>query len=309
MIVIVGGTSSLGVNVTPLLLARAHTVRVMTRDPARATSLAACGAEIVRGDLRDVDSVRNAVRGARVVISSSHAMIGGRQNSSAIVDDAGQRALIAVARECGVSHFIYVSAKGAAADHPLDFFRTKHRIETLLRESGLTYTILQPSAFLELHAYALIGKSVLQGKRVAMFGPGTNRKNFMATRDVAQFIVRSLDDTAMHNSTIELGGPEDLSSHDVVRVFERLSGKTATVMHVPLWLLRILAPVIKPFHGGVSRVLRGAILAEQTDQTCDAAGVAQKYSVRLTTLEEWARAHCELPRTPDSPLRRSAAAT
>jgi uncharacterized protein YbjT (DUF2867 family) len=74
------------------------------------------------------------------------------------VDDRGHRNLIAAARAAGVQRFVYVSAHGAAPDHPVDFFRTKHAIEEALAASGLDAVSMRPTAFMEQHVHLFNGK-------------------------------------------------------------------------------------------------------------------------------------------------------
>jgi uncharacterized protein YbjT (DUF2867 family) len=152
MILLVGGTGNLGGHVARQLLAKGHPVRAMTREPMEASTLEAAGAEIVRGDLRDMDSLRAATRGVRAIVSASHSMLGVGRSSSARVDGDGQHALIVAAKDAGVAHFVFTSVLGASTSHPVNFWRTKARIERHLEGSGLGYTIIRPSAFMEIHA-------------------------------------------------------------------------------------------------------------------------------------------------------------
>lgn len=263
----------------------------MTRVPQRAAALAAAGAEVVTGDLRDAASIHAAVRGARVVISSSHGLIGGRANSSTRVDDAGQRLLVDAARTAGVEQFLFVSALGASEQHPMEFFRTKARIEALLPRSGMRYTVVRPGAFMELHSYQLIGKPIRTGKPVMMIGPGTNPKCFVAEQDVASLVIRAIADQRMNGETIEIGGPENLTGTDVVAIYERITGKKARVKHMPLAIPRTLGPLLRFAHPGVANVMQGAMLSETLDQTFDASVLQARYPMQLTRLEDWARAH------------------
>jgi len=263
----------------------------MTREPARASALRAAGAEVVQGDLRDPGSLRAAIRGAGAVVSASHAMLGAGKNSSARVDDEGQRALIDAAKDAGVGHFVLASVLGASATHPVDFWRTKERIERYLIAGGLPYTIIRPSAFMEVHAYDLIGKAVLAGKPVILFGPGTNPKNFVAAADVARLIVLALEDQRLRDATMEIGGPENLTSRQVVGVFERMTGKPARVVHLPLPVLRAAWQLMRPLHQGVSRILQATLVGETTDQRFDPAPLLGRVPLTLTRLEDWVRAN------------------
>ncbi|MEO5903315.1 MAG: SDR family oxidoreductase [Gemmatimonadaceae bacterium] len=289
LILVTGGTGTLGTLTTRLLIDTGHRVRVMARTQSKADDLKKRGASIVKGDLRDPESLEFALRGVTTVISSTHSILGKGESSIELVDDEGQRSLMEMAKQAGVSHFIYMSAFGAALDHPVDFWQTKARMERFLRDSGLSFTIIRPTAFMEFHAYELIGKFVESGKRVMMFGSGKNPRNFVSARDVAKLVVAAVDDPKMRGEVIEIGGPENLSVNQVADIFSRVSGKKAKVTHLPLAAGRAASAAMHGVHPGVSRVIKLAVLSETTDQKFDASSLAAKYPIKLTALEDWAR--------------------
>lgn len=294
MILVVGATGTLGRKVTRLLLRGGSQVRAMTRIVANTDELKALGARPVRGDLRDADSIEFAVRGVRAVVAAAHGMLGRRDGSSELIDDAGHRTLIDAAKNAGVEHFVYTSAIDASLDHPVDFWRTKARVEKYLAESGMAYTIIRPTAFMDMHAYQLIGKPVIEGKRVMLFGKGRNPRNFVAAEDVAKAINGALQVPALRGQTIDIGGPENLSGHQVIETFERVSGRRAKVTHLPLGFLRSLSLAVRPLHPGISRVIRFGVIAETTDQTFDPSRLTSRIPITLTTLEDWARARISI---------------
>jgi NADH dehydrogenase len=260
----------------------------MTRMQSKADDLKKRGAAIVKGDLRDVDSLEFAVRGVSTVISSTHSMLGKGEESIELVDDEGTKALIDQAKIAGVGHFIFISVFGAALDHPIDFWRTKAGVERYLRESGLAYTIIRPTAYMEMHAYELIGKFVEKGKRVMMFGAGKNPRNFVAAGDVAKMVIAATDDPQLRGETVEIGGPENLSSNQVAAIFGKISGRKAKLTHLPLAAARAAGVAMKKVHPGVSRVIKSAVVFETTDQTFDTSALLAKYPIKLTRLEDWA---------------------
>lgn len=288
MILVVGATGNLGRKVVRSLRASGEDVRAMTRVIAKADDLKALGARPVRGDLTDPESLDFAMRGARAVVLAAHSILGRGAESSERVDDDGHRELIDRARSAGVEHIIYISVIGASSNHRVDFFRTKARIEQHLRESGLGYTIIRAAPFMEIHAYQLIGKPIIDGKRVMLPGKGNNPRNFVAAEDVAKVVVGALRIPALRGETFDVGGPENLTSHQVVQVFERVSGRKAKVGHIPLMAIRAMARVMNPVHPGVSRLMRFAVLNETSDQTFDPSSLRTKVPVTLTSLEQWA---------------------
>ena len=287
MILVVGATGTLGRKVTRLLLQGGSQVRAMTRVISEADELKALGAQPIRADLRDPDSIEFAVRGAHAVVAAAHSILGRRDSSSEIVDDIGHRTLIDLAQRAGVEHFIYTSVLGASPDHPIDFWRTKARIERYLEESGMAYTIIRPTAFIDMHAYQLIGKQVIEGKRVMLFGKGRNPRNFVAAEDVAKAINGALKLPALRGRTIDMGGPENLTAHQVVESFAKATGRKAKVSHIPLAVVRTMSRAINPVHPGISRIMKQGILAETTDQTFDPSRFRSEMPIGLTTLESW----------------------
>ena len=289
MILVVGSTGNLGRKVVRSLRAAGENVRAMTRVLAKADELKALGAQPIRADLTDPDSLDFALRGVRAVVISAHSLLGRGDESSEAVDDKGHRALIDKAKEAGVEQLIYISVIGASPNHPIDFWRTKARIEQYVKDSGIAYTIIRAASFMEVHAYMLIGKPVVEGKRVVIMGKGKHPRNFVAAEDVAKVVMGALKIPSLRGETIDVGGPENLTSNQVVKLFERLSGRTAKVTHLPIPVVKTMARVMKPIHPGVSRVMRVAANDETTDQTFDATLLRSRVPIKLTTLEEWAR--------------------
>ncbi|MCA9944870.1 MAG: SDR family oxidoreductase, partial [Anaerolineales bacterium] len=224
MILIVGGTGALGSVAAEKLLAQREAVRIMTRTPAKAEALQALGAEVVQGDLRDQDSLVQACQGVDAVLASAHSVMGSGSEASKYIDDQGHRWLIDAAKAAGVNRFVYVSALGAAPDHPANFFRIKYKIEQYLRKGGLSFAILRPTAFMESHAYMLIGQPILEKGKVTLFGKGKNPRNFVAAADVAHFAVMMLLKAEGSGEILEIGGPENLTNMQVVSLYEGVAG-------------------------------------------------------------------------------------
>ncbi|MCB8939795.1 MAG: SDR family oxidoreductase [Ardenticatenaceae bacterium] len=293
MFLIIGGTGALGSAATRLLLQRGHKVRVMTRNPQSATALKKLGAEVVQGDLRDKASLARACDRVDGVLAAAHSIMGRGAESSVQVDSLGHKWLINVAQEAGVRHFVYTSAFGVSPTHPAEFYRIKHEVEQYLQHSGLAHTILRPTAFMESHAHMLIGQPILEKGKVQLFGQGENPRNFVAAQDVAQFAAMALTLPQMAGATIDIGGPENWTNMEVVRLYERLAGKRAKVSHVPLGMLRVMAGIVRPFHPGLSQVMKTSIWFDTTDQTFDPRPTLHKYPIPLTKLESWVEKQVE----------------
>jgi uncharacterized protein YbjT (DUF2867 family) len=289
MILIVGVTGVLGRETARQLIAAGYKVRGLTRTPANAQDLKQLGAEIVQGDLIDGESLRKACQGAEAVLACAHQLMGTGKHKSQAVDDEGHRALIDAAKAAGVKHFVYTSAQHAAPTHPTDFYRSKAKVEAYLKTSGLSYTILRPPAFMEWHVHNLLGASILATGKTTIFGSGRNPTNFMAARDVAHLAVIALTEPRMKGCTIEMGGPDNVTKNQVAEMYGRFSGKKPKVTNVPTGVMKVMAPLMRPFQPVISRLMTLSVWTDTTDQTFDNSSMLQEFPMNMTRIEDFVR--------------------
>lgn len=301
MILIVGATGVLGSTLSKRLLEQGEQVRAMTRMPEKAAELQTMGAEIVQGDLRDPASLRRACAGAYKIVASAHSIFGRGLEASKYVDGQGHKDLIDAAKETGCRHFIYVSMEGVEVN-PTPFAHFKYEVEQYLKASGLSFTILRPTAFMETHAYMMIGQPILEKGKVTLFGKGNSPRNFVAVDDVAEYALMALHDDLAKGQTIEIGGPENLTNMEVAALYEKLAGRTTKVSHMPRMALRVMSGVLRPFHPGLSQVMQFSYWADTTDQTFDPGETLKQYPMELTRLEDWVQAYAPDSKTASARL-------
>ncbi len=291
-VLIVGGTGTLGGYLTRRLLAGGTPVRVMSRQAARAAALRSAGAEVVEGDLLDGESLLRACDGAEVVVAAAHSLLGRGPNASPHVDGAGHLALIRAAQTTGASRFVYISAYAHdPAYHQIPFFRLKLEVEARLKASGLTFTIVRPTAFMDFHAHVLIGTPILEKRKVVLVGRGERPRNFVAADDVARLVVLALGEVTLAGETVDIGGPENLTTMDVVRRYERIAGTRARLLHVPRSVAVLVSRAARPIHFGLSQVLQIAAVADAVDQRFDARPFQRRFPIPLTPLDDWIAQH------------------
>ena len=288
MILIVGASGRLGGAVAKRLLAQGKAVRLMTRTPSNLIHLKQQGAEVVSGDLRNPASLLSACQGVEQVLAAAHALVGKGDNNPQTVDDAGNRQLIDAARAAGVKQFVFLSILGASPDAPVEFFRIKYHAEEHLRASGLSFTIIRPSAFMDLWAQ-LIGLPILEQGKTTIFGRGNNPINFVAVEDVARFVCIAFENSRTRNEVIEVGGPENLTLNQVAETFERVSGRQAKKRHIPLPMMRAMSILMQPINPALSRQISLGVFMDTANLCFDMTETANTFGVQLTPLEEIAR--------------------
>ncbi len=261
MILVAGGTGRLGSVLVPRLAAQDQDVRVLTRDLARAGHLQGVATEIVVGDVRDPASLTAALDGVATVVSAVHGFAGPGRVTPQSVDRDGNANLIAAAERVGAG-MVLISGVGVAPDSPMELFRAKYEAEQHLRVSGLDWTIVRPTAFLELWAEIMTKPIVL--------GRGDNPINFVSVVDVAAVADRAVIETSWRGRTLEVGGPHDLTFNQLAELLQAARGHRARIRHVPRSLLRLAAPFARP--------ARAALAMDTCDMTFDAAAHREGYA-------------------------------
>jgi uncharacterized protein YbjT (DUF2867 family) len=293
MIGVIGATGIVGGMITRQLLERGkEEVRILVRRDSptsqlvqrglatSAESLIEAGAQSVYGDLRDRASLAAVVEGVETVITTANSAMRGGADNPQSVDLEGNRNLIEAARDAGVEHFIFVSALGADPNHPAPFMQAKAQSEASLRESGMEYTILAPTPFMEVWPGLMVGMPALQGQPVTLVGEGRHRHSFISNRDVAAFAVAAVDHPAARNQYLAIGGPEPLTWRDVVATYERVLGRPISVQFVAI------GEPVPGLPDPMPALLAGM---ETYDSAIEMDEIARTFDVPLTRLERFVR--------------------
>ena len=264
MILVAGATGILGSEIVRRLRQRGENVRAMVRvssAPEKVERLEKMGAEIVRADVKEPRTLLAACDGVNSVISTITTILTSQAGDSfEATDGAGNKALIDAAKESGVSKFVFVSFDTSKSpDMPL---RTaKKDVEDHLKTSEMDYTILHPSLFFESWLGPMLFADPEAGT-AKVYGDGTQKIRYVAVADVAEFAVQSLSRSVARNATIPIGGPDEISQRDAIRIFEQAYGKKFSLIEVPEAVLeaQLIAaqnPFDKTFAGLMLGVARG----------------------------------------------------
>lgn len=275
MIVVAGGTGTLGTRLVPRLAEQGLAVRVLTRDPARAQHLAGHGVEVARGDVRDPGSLARALRGARTVISAVHGFAGPGGVSPASVDRAGNARLIAAAGRAGAA-FVLVSVVGASPSHPIGLFRAKHAAEQALRASGQPWTIVRSTAFMETWG-TIMARPLQASGKILVFGRGDNPVNFVSAADVAALVSQATAGPGLRGQILELGGPDNLTFNQLAVILQETTGRRGVVRHIPRPALQLMAGLTAAVKPALARQARAALAMDTIDMRFDPAATRRAF--------------------------------
>lgn len=204
-ILVTGATGHVGGRVAELLSARDRPLRRLARDPAKAAALN--GAPVVAGDYADPVSLDAAVAGVEMVfLASASGQPLKRAKLHGNVIDAAARG--------GVKRVVYLSFQSASATSPFPYSADHLLTEAHLKQSGLAFTILRDSFYLDLLPEMADDRGVIRG-------PGGNGKVAWVSReDVAQVVAAVLIQPGHDGRTYDVTGSEAFGLAEAV---ERLS--------------------------------------------------------------------------------------
>lgn len=255
------------------LASRGELVRAVAHNP-EAVFAGRPGVEAVAADVATPDGAARAVAGARVVVSA----ITGFASPAGVmgIDSAANQALARAAAAAGVEHFILLSVGRAAPDSPIDLFRAKAQAEQAVRDSGVAWTIIRPTAYAETWLGLVGGPLVATGKTM-VFGRGRNPINFVSALDIARFVRRAIEDPTMRGEVVEVPGPENLTIHDLIRLVENVSGRQGTVSHIPRTAMRIFSRLLRPLNAMRAGQMAAAVMMDTADMTIDGPAIRAAY--------------------------------
>ncbi|RIL04933.1 MAG: nucleoside-diphosphate sugar epimerase [Proteobacteria bacterium] len=224
MILVTSAAGRTGRAVLAALASRGAAARALVHRDAQAEAVRAAGArDVAAGDLLDAASLRRALDGVDAIYHVC-------PNMSPHEVEIG-RAMMDAARTAGVRRFVFHSALHAQTEKMPNHWH-KMRVEELLFETGLDYTILQPTAYMQ-NVVAVWQTIVEEGIYRVPYSAAT-RIGMVDLRDVAAVAARVLIEPGHVGATYELAGPDVLTQDEISAVLADVLGRPVRAERIPL---------------------------------------------------------------------------
>lgn len=236
MVLVTGGTGFVGQAVVAELMSNGYRVRVLSRSRPLA------GVEWVQGDVTDPEAVRRAVTGCRRVIHLVAIRREWRERTFSAVTAGGARHVVQAAVEAGVEHLVHMSALGLTERPDTGYMKAKAAAETVVKASGLPFTIFRPSFILGPGGFVEeYGQLIRKAPLVPIPGPGNYPVQPIARDDVAHAFRRALEAPHAAGKTYDLAGPERMTFEALIDRIMLAMGRRKGKVHVPLAVMRPMA--------------------------------------------------------------------
>ena len=269
-ILVTGATGQQGGAVARALLAKGQKVRVMTRNPEKAATLAKAGAEVVQGDLTNQAILQMALRGVHGVFAMSTPFEAGMEA------EVRQGIMLAdAAKQAGIAHYVYTSVGSAHRNTGIPHFESKWKVEQHIRQIGLPATILRPVWFME--NFTTFAKPSAEGILMLPMKPA-RKLAMVALKDIGAF-----------------GAAAFLRPNDFLGQAIDLAGDDLTMPETAALLTKAMGRLIRfqEFQMEQAEAAMGHDLAtmfrwfNEVGYAIDIPALKQQFGMPLTTFAEW----------------------
>lgn len=284
-LLMLGATGTIGRAVAAELVARRHRVIAVTRGAA---SVPGTETRVAGYDSADAFA-RNAIADTRfdAVLSCMASRTGAPADAWA-TDHQAHVVALSAAQRAGIPQMVLLSA--ICVQKPtLAFQKAKLAFEAALIQSGLTYSIVRPTAFFK----SLSGQidRVRAGKPYLMFGDGTQTAcKPISNRDLAAYMADCLEDPDRQNRILPIGGPGPaITPLDQGQELFRLTGQPPKYKRIPLGLVRAIVGTLRTLARVLPPLREKAAFAE----------IAQYYATQSMLVWDAGAQHYDAAATPE----------
>jgi len=246
-----------------LLERQGHHVRCLARRPEALRSKVSASTEVVTGDVLDRPSLEAALRGCDTAYYLVHSM--GTGGAFEAADRTAARNFGEAAKAAGVERLIYLGGLGRAEDELSPHLRSRHEVGQILRDCGVPV--------LEFRASIVIGSGSLSFEMIRSL---VDRLPIMITPkwvnvpaqpiaidDVLDYLMAALTLPVSEFRVYEIGGADQVTYADIMRLYARLRGMRRRMIAVPVitpYLSSLWLGLITPLYARIGRTLIESIV-------------------------------------------------
>ena len=240
---------------------------------------------VVQISYEDPGSLDAAFQGASAVIHLAGILVERPDSTYEQANVVSTRSVVEAAKRSAVQKFVLISATGADETSSNRYYRTKGQAESLVRASGLCYTVLRAPLLLGPGtAGGAALKRHVSHSHAKLIGGGRNFQQPLYVEDLARAAVAAAQPSVASNLVLDLVGPVCLTEREITERAARLLGRQVRIGSIPIpWLSLVLA--IRQLIGkpGFSRDALEVITA---DTRLDPKPAADALGIQFTGIDE-----------------------
>jgi uncharacterized protein YbjT (DUF2867 family) len=244
---VLGGSGFIGRYIVKRLAARGDVVPVGCRNAEEAKFLKPMGdvgqVEPLNITINNEERLPAFLAGSSAVVNCVGILRESGTQTFERVHHLGPALLARSAREAGVDRFMHISAIGADPRSSSAYARTKAAGETAVRDAFPTATILRPSVVFgpEDQFFNRFATMAMLTPMLPLIGGGETRFQPVYVGDVAEAVMRCLEDPATAGRTYELGGPKIYSLRELFELLLHEIRRRRSFVNLPFELAALQA--------------------------------------------------------------------
>jgi hypothetical protein len=247
-ILVIGSTGLLGKPVTNALINAGFNVSVMVRDEALAKRYFPT-AKILKGDLRNLKDIENAMQGQDAVYLSLSAKQTEKE-SEFHTEQEGIDNILQIAKELNIKRLAYLSSIVHLYQGMNNFdwwaFRIKRDAVSKIKASAIPFTIFYPSTFMESIFY-----QSKQGSRIALGGKSEYPLWYIAADDYGKQVANSFKILKNESKEYFVQGLEPFTQDQAAKIFiENYPKEKLSTMYAPMWMMKLMGIFSQKFNYG-----------------------------------------------------------
>lgn len=252
-VLVTGGTGFLGRHVCRALIAHGFLPRLLVRvgSEERIPEDVRRACRVTPGDVTIREFVENAAQSTQAIVHLAGIIREYPEQGVTFekVHVEGTKNVVHAAKIWGIPRLVHVSALGATAGGPGNYFDSKGRAEEIVRRSGLSWTILRPSGIFGPgdQFFSELERAVRRAPFLPVPGDGKFLLQPVFVGDVVKGIVDALTAPGAERRSFDVAGPERFPYVELIDRIASAAGVRVRTVHIPVPRLRRVVRFLSRF--------------------------------------------------------------
>lgn len=268
-VLLTGSTGFVGGRLLPRLLEKGVSTRCLVRSVQKFRAITRDGnqAEVVAGDLLELDSLKRALEGMEAAYYLVHSM-GGRSiaHYKAYLehDLKASHNFVIAAEEMGLKRIIYLGGLGELGDNLSEHLTSRQKVAEILGSGKTQVTVLRAANIIGAGGAAFEMLRHLVERLPVMICPRwiDTRGQPIAIDNVVDYLLGCLLEPATSGLRLDIGGPDIITYRQLMEMYARVRGLKRLILAVPFftphlssywinWLTPVPAGIVMPLLEGL----------------------------------------------------------
>lgn len=259
--------------------------------------------QLIKGNLLDAHSYAESLASSDIVIHLAAITGKAAPEHYFNVNARGTDILIKKCKQLGVKKFLYVSSIATnfrdIRNYP--YAQSKLKAEQIVKTGSIPYTILRSTIVIGRGSPILMNLIRLaKAPIVPIFGNGAAKIQPIYIEDLISCILYITENSMFHNETLDIGGPEQISIKEFIRLLHKLLyNENPKVIHIPLRPITKLLAFSEKYFFSLTPITAGQLASFTNDGTINKNHLFDRHLPSMKHIDEMLRLSISSLTKPD----------